>query len=160
MTPAQSGCTMANVANLGAFVQATILNPRTGQLSVYDPLVITQGTTPAGGSGGADAARHAVVTIDFGFNGTDLTQVGRHAGRAAPGQLRQRPARVDLRAGVVLQRDQLLQRRVPGRAAKAGCASRPLGVVARKTGQACPTTRNFNMVDQDPSDNVTTDRTC
>ena len=47
MSPAPSGCTMANFANLGAFVQATILNPRTGQLSVYEPLVITQGTTPA-----------------------------------------------------------------------------------------------------------------
>ena len=47
MTPAASGCTMANFANLGAFVQATILNPATGQLSVYEPLVITQGTQPA-----------------------------------------------------------------------------------------------------------------
>src|SRR6202043_1864479 len=47
MTPAQSGCTMTNAAALGAFVQATILNPQTGQLYVYDPLVITQGTTPA-----------------------------------------------------------------------------------------------------------------
>ena len=36
MTPAQSGCTMANFANLGAFVQATILNPATGALSVYE----------------------------------------------------------------------------------------------------------------------------
>ena len=47
MSPDASGCTMANVANLGAFVQATILNPRNGQLSVYEPLVITQGTQPA-----------------------------------------------------------------------------------------------------------------
>ena len=30
MTAAQSGCTMTNAANLGAFVQATILNTRTG----------------------------------------------------------------------------------------------------------------------------------
>src|SRR6266581_4717710 len=44
---ANSGCTMTNAANLGAFVQATILDPRTGALSVYNPLVITQGTTPA-----------------------------------------------------------------------------------------------------------------
>ena len=32
MSPAQSGCTMTNAANLGAFVQATILDPATGQL--------------------------------------------------------------------------------------------------------------------------------
>jgi hypothetical protein len=35
MTPQQSGCTMANFAALGAFVQATILDPATGKLSVY-----------------------------------------------------------------------------------------------------------------------------
>jgi len=46
-TPAQSGCEMTNAVSLGAFVQATILNPATGKLYVYDPLVITQGTTPA-----------------------------------------------------------------------------------------------------------------
>ena len=50
MTPAQSGCKMTNAVNLGAFVQATILNPATGQLSVYDPLVITQGTTAGRGA--------------------------------------------------------------------------------------------------------------
>ena len=76
MTPAQSGCTMANSANLGAFVQATILNPATGALSVYEPLVITQGTTPAVAPVVPTLPARAVVTIDVGFNGTDLTQVG------------------------------------------------------------------------------------
>ena len=47
MSPAASGCQMTNAVNLGAFVQATILNPATGALSVYDPLVVTQGSTPA-----------------------------------------------------------------------------------------------------------------
>ena len=45
-TPAQSGCEMSNAVNLGAFVQATILNPATGKLYVYNPLVITQGPRP------------------------------------------------------------------------------------------------------------------
>src|SRR5580700_961309 len=75
-TPAASGCTMTNAANLGAFVQATILNPRNGKLYVYNPLVITQGTTPAVNPVVPTLPRNAVVTIDFGFNGTDLTQVG------------------------------------------------------------------------------------
>ncbi|HJZ06434.1 MAG TPA: hypothetical protein VJ283_00010, partial [Trebonia sp.] len=70
MTAAQSGCTMTNAANLGAFVQATILNPRTGQLAVYDPLVITQGTTPAVAPVVPTLPANAIVTIDFGFNGT------------------------------------------------------------------------------------------
>ena len=47
MSPAASGCQMTNAVNLGAFVQATILNPATGALSVYDPLVVTQGSAPA-----------------------------------------------------------------------------------------------------------------
>ena len=67
---------MTNAANLGAFVQATILDPRTGTLSVYNPLVITQGTSPAVAPVVPKLPRHAIVTIDFGFNGTDLTQVG------------------------------------------------------------------------------------
>ena len=75
-TPAASGCNMANAVNLGAFVQATILNPSTGALSVYNPLVITAGTTPAVAPVVPKLPRHAIVTIDFGFNGTDLTQVG------------------------------------------------------------------------------------
>src|SRR6202011_755410 len=76
MTPAAAGCTMANAANLGAFVQATILDPATGKLAVYEPLVITQGTTPAIAPVVPTLPAGAVVTIDFGFNGTNLTQVG------------------------------------------------------------------------------------
>ena len=64
MTPAQSGCQMSNAAALGAFVQATILNPATGKLSVYDPLVITQGTTPAVAPVVPTLPRNAIVTID------------------------------------------------------------------------------------------------
>ena len=75
-TPAQSGCEMTNAVNLGAFVQATILNPATGKLFVYDPLVITQGTTPAVAPVVPTLPSDAIVTIDFGFNGTDLFQVG------------------------------------------------------------------------------------
>src|ERR1700684_1675079 len=76
MTPEASGCTMTNAANLGAFVEPPIRDPRTGKLYVYDPLVITQGTTPAVAPVVPKLPRNAIVTIDFGFNGTDLTQVG------------------------------------------------------------------------------------
>ena len=40
------GCEMSN-ADLQAFVEADIINPRTGHITVYNPLVITEGTTPA-----------------------------------------------------------------------------------------------------------------
>jgi hypothetical protein len=85
MTPAQSGCTMTNAQALGAFVQATILDPATGALSVYNPLVITQGTTAAVAPTVPVLPANAVVTIDFGFNGTDLTQVGATANALAQG---------------------------------------------------------------------------
>jgi len=154
MSPAASGCTMANVGNLGAFVQATILNPRTGQLSVYEPLVITQGTQPAAAPVLPRLPRHAVVTIDFGFNGTNLTQIG-----ATPEALRQGNC-VNGQAGSIFGQVSFCNGisffSAAFRAEREGRLRVPASGVSPKTGQACPTTRNFNMVDQDPSDNVTT----
>ena len=83
-SPAASGCQMINSVNLGAFVQATILNTRTGALSVYDPLVVTKGTKPAVAPVVPKLPRHAVITIDIGFNGAILRQAG-----ATRGALRQ-----------------------------------------------------------------------
>ena len=122
-TPAASGCTMANAANLGAFVQATILNPRTGALSVYNPLVVTAGDHAGRPAGGAEAAaardRHHRLRVQR--HGPDPG--GRDAQRAGPGQLRQRPG-LGLRPGVVLQRHQLLQHGVAADARGAAVRSR------------------------------------
>ena len=152
-SPAASGCTMANFANLGAFVQATILNPANGQLSVYEPLVITQGTQPAVAPVVPKLPRHAVVTIDFGFNGTSLTQVG-----ASRNALREGNCVNGLKGSIFGQvsfcngtqffttayRDEWVGRlKIPA-----------LGQ-SPKSGEACPSTRSFQLVDQDPSDNVT-----
>jgi len=76
MTPAESGCRMTNAARLGAFVQATIVDPATGRLSVYGPLVVTRGIRPAVKPTIPPIPADAVVTIAFGFNGKDLFQVG------------------------------------------------------------------------------------
>jgi hypothetical protein len=162
MSPAQSGCTMANATNLGAFVQATILNPRTGQLYVYNPLVITQGTTPAIAPVVPALPRNAVVTIDFGFNGTDLTQVGatRNAirqGNCVNGQGGSDFGQVSFCNGTTFFNDAFqLERegrlRVPseGTSSKIVASGGNLG-----SGQECPTVRNFEVIDQDQSDNVT-----
>ena len=164
MTPAQSGCTMTNAANLGAFVQATILNPATGQLAVYDPLVITQGTTPAVAPTVPTLPRNAIVTIDFGFNGTDLTQVG-----ATPNTLRNADCvngtpgsvfgQVSFCNGINffnaahrLEAEGKLVVPSEGTSGKIVASGGALG-----TGQDCPVTHNFDMIDQDPSDNVTTE---
>jgi hypothetical protein len=162
MTPAQSGCTMTNATNLGAFVQATILNRATGALSVYDPLVITQGTTPAVAPTVPTLPQNAVVTIDFGFNGTVLTQVGATAnalqqGRCVNGQAGSPFGQVSFCNGTnffntafALERQGKLTVPAAGTSTKIVASGGQLG-----TGQTCPTTRNFDMVDQDQSDNVT-----
>jgi hypothetical protein len=163
-SPAASGCEMTNAVNLGAFVQATILNPRTGALSVYDPLVITQGTTPAVTPTAPALPRNAVVTVDFGFNGTDLFQVGAtpdalqqgHCVNGQPGSIFGQVSFCNgtkfFTAAFRLEREGKLVVPSEGTSAKIVPTDGALG-----TGTDCPVTRNFDMVDQDPSDNVTTE---
>jgi hypothetical protein len=154
MTPAASGCNMANAAALGAFVQATILDPATGALSVYEPLVITQGTTPAAAPVVPTLPAGAIVTIDVGFNGTDLTQVGATANALAQGRC------VNGLNGSVFGQVSFCNGtqffRAAFRAEAAGTLTVPAtGTATKAAGVACPTVRNFNMIDQDQSDNVT-----
>ncbi len=161
-TPAASGCQMINSVNLGAFVQATILNPRTGALAVYNPLVITQGTTPAVKPVVPKLPENAIVTIDFGFNGTFLYQVG-----ATPNALAQGNC-VDGEGGSAFGQVSFCNGinffNAALRMISEGSMARPVAGTSRKmvatagaigTGNTCPTTRNFDMIDQDPSDNVT-----
>src|SRR5580698_6939164 len=164
MSPAQSGCTMANAVALGAFVQATILNTQTGQLSVYDPLVITKGTTPAVAPVVPVLPARYVATIDFGFNGTDLIQVGATANTLAGancvngsqgsvfGQVSFCNGTEFFAVAHRMEAEGRLTVPSEGRSNKII----PSGG-ANGTGTACPTTHNFDMVDQDPSDNVTTE---
>ena len=154
MTPAASGCTMANFANLGAFVQATILDPATGALSVYEPLVITKGTQPAAAPVVPALPAGAVVTIDFGFNGTNLTQVG-----ATRNALRQGNCVNGLNGSIFGQVSFCNGTQFFQAAARAGAQRKlviPATATSAQTKQPCLTTRSFQMIDQDQSDNVTT----
>jgi hypothetical protein len=161
---AASGCQMINSTNLGAFVQATILNPVTGALSVYDPLVVTQGTRPAVAPVVPRLPRDAIVTIDFGFNGTDLFQVGATPDALREGHCTDGPAgsvfgQVSFCNGVDFF-DAAFSLMHEGRLVvpSAGHSKKIVPTAgAMGTGDQCPTTRNFELVDQDPSDNVTTE---
>jgi hypothetical protein len=153
MTPQASGC-MENNPNLNAFVQATILNPATGQLQVYEPLVITQGTQAAAAPVVPVLPRGAVVTIDVGFNGTNLTQLGATAaalrqGRCVNGLTGSIFGQVSFCNGTGF-----FQAAV--RAEQQGRLVIPAAAVSPVSGQPCPTTRSFTLIDQDQSDNVTT----
>jgi hypothetical protein len=165
MTPVESGCRMSNAAKLGAFVQATILNPATGALSVYDPLVVTRGTRPAVKPTTPPIPANAVVTIDFGFNGTDLIPVGATPATLAQagcvsGQPGSAFGQVSFCNGVnfwdAVQKDEregLLKVPSPGTSDKIIPSGGDIG-----TGRACPVTRNFEVAAaQASANNVTTE---
>ncbi len=149
-TPYQlgDGCSEAN-PNQAAFAEATILSPN-GQVQVYNPLVITQGTTPAAAPVVPAVPRGAQVILDFGFNGTNLVLTGRGAmqrqsgcvdalGQSAIGQVSACNAVPFYRlADLLIARGTL---RVP-----------PVG--ASLDGQPCEDTRDFALIDQDQSDNT------
>jgi hypothetical protein len=141
------GCSMANAGSQGAFVEATILSP-TGQLSVYSPLVVTAGTQPAVAPAAPAIAAGSVVEISVGFNGTNLylTGAGAVQGRC-----------VDALGQSVIGQVSACDAVAFYRAANADIAKGTLKIPAAGTatdGQACQTTRDFALIDQDQSDNV------
>jgi hypothetical protein len=153
-SPAASGCNMANSAVNGTFVQATIINPRTGQLFVYNPLVITQGTTAAVAPVAPNLPRNAVVIINVGNNGNTLTLLNTPGTNSI-----QQGGCVNGLAGSIFGEDSYCNGarffRVANQDIRAGRTVIPaLGTSA--AGLACPSTRAFGIVDQDQSDNVTT----
>ena len=72
------GCTWENGDTEGVFIDATILAPN-GQLQLYNPLVITQGTTPEVAPTPPTIARGSRVILSVGYNGNALALVGRGA---------------------------------------------------------------------------------
>ena len=150
-TPYQlgDGCSMASAATEGAFVEATILSPN-GQLQVYNPLVITAGTTSAATPAAPTIAPGSQVILDFGFNGTNLVLQGRGArqGRC-----------VDALGQSVIGQVSACNAVNFYNLANSEIARGVLTVPPAGTsldGQPCLTTRDFGTVDQDQSDNVIT----
>ncbi|MFJ9778074.1 hypothetical protein ACIRSS_00730 [Amycolatopsis sp. NPDC101161] len=136
----------------GAFAEAAILDPATGKLSVYRPLVVDAGRGPAAPPVVPVLPRGAVVGLWFGFNGDTLTLGGSPAalragqcvnglGRSLFGQVAFCGAQAFFDAANKAVRAGKL--RIP-----------PLG--RAKDGRPCPSVRDFSLVDQDQSDNVTT----
>ena len=142
------GCSMANAAQ-EAFVEATIVAPN-GSVQVYNPLVITQGTTPAATPVAPTIARGSQVIIDGGFNGTNLVVLGNGARRAGC---------VDALGQSVIGQVFACNAVNFYRMANALIARGTLVVPPSGTatdGQACLTVRDFGAIDQDQSDNVIT----
>ena len=143
------GCDQTNV-DLSVFVEATILNRVTGKLNIYTPLVINEGTSPLLPFAPIITSNHT-VGIWFGSN-KNLNLIGNGSSLAqgiCNDGLPNDPfgqvgacnseqffidAKIAINHGLI---------RVP-----------PLGTGLN--GKPCYTTRSFEIVDQDQSDNVDT----
>jgi hypothetical protein len=204
--PAQGPCHEAN-ADQTAFVQGAIINTTTGQISIYDPLVIDQGSTPAVAPVVPKLPMNSVVALWFGYNGDNLTLAGADqmlgvspsqpmsASAASTGATAastasstgaqappvtagfEFPASAPTSDFLLQQADCVSGEDINGKfstftqvaacnapaffaAADAAIAAGKLTVPSPGTaadGESCLTTRSFALVDQDQSDNVTTE---
>jgi hypothetical protein len=186
--PANGPCNEAN-ATQSAFVQAVILDPATGAMSAYEPLVIDKGTQPAVAPVTPTLPANAVVGIWFGDNATILALQknalnngrGNNQGQANNASPIQNAAQAQNNAlkthmqfgGQGVQNGNCVNGTpnspfgqfaycnavnffsVANNLIQAGKITIPaLGTAS--DGNACPTTRNFSVVDMDQSDNVQT----
>ena len=135
-----------------AFVQAAVLDPATGQISIYNPLVIDAGAKPAAAPVVPTLPANAVVGIWFGANGIGLRLQGTDAGT-----LRNANCVNGLGTSIFGQvtycnapaffekANQLIQQKT----------LTPPALGTANDGMMCPSIRDFSVVDQDQSDNVT-----
>jgi len=136
-----------------AFVQAAIFDPATSTISIYNPLVVDRGATPAIAPLVPKLPANAIVAIWFGYNGGNLTLVPSQAGDLANNSC------VNGSRGSVFGQYAYCNAPAFFTAANAAITAGKLAVPAlgtAKDGRACPTVRDFFVVDQDQSDNVQT----
>jgi hypothetical protein len=148
--PKNGPCHEAN-SDQAAFVQGSIFNFDTGEIDVYNPLVIDLGTRPAVNPVVPKIPRNAVVALWFGFNGDNLTL------RSANNSLQEGRCVNGVKNGIF---GQFAYCNAPlffgevNQAISLGTLTPPaLGM--GKDGKPCMSVRDFGIVDQDQSDNVT-----
>ena len=149
--PSNGPCNEANTMQ-AAFVQGAILDPTTGAISIYNPLVIDKGTQPAVAPIVPAIPKGAVIALWFGFNGNNL-RLGSDAGSLAAGKC------VNGANGSIFGQFAYCNAPAFFHSANQAIAAHtltppPLGT--GKDGLTCPTVRDFSVVDMDQSDNVTT----
>jgi hypothetical protein len=149
--PTQGKCDEANI-NSSAFVQAAIFDPETGEISIYNPLVIDADSLPAATPIQPTLPRHAIVALWFGFNGNNLLQQG-----ASAGVLEESNCVNGLPNNNLFTQFSYCNAPAFFKAANRAIREGRLQVPRRgfaSDGSHCPTVRDFYVVDQDQSDNL------
>jgi hypothetical protein len=147
-TDGDAGDCHETVTDQSAFVEAAIIDPQTGDVSIYHPVVVDEGTAPAAAPVPVRLPQGAVVGVWFGFNGDTLT-LGGPGARSCVNGLPDSPF------------GQFAYCNAPAffSAANTAIAAGKLTLPALGTGRdglPCPTVRDFSVVDQDQSDNLAT----
>jgi hypothetical protein len=148
LTSAGQGPCHESNPNQAAFVEGAVLEPSTGKVFAYNPLVVDRGTRPAIAPTRPDLPDGAVVGIWIGYNGGALTLRGSGREECITGV-----------AGSPFGQNAFCNAAEFFEAANQAIRSGKLAVPAlgtAKDGKPCPTTRDFSVVDQDQSDNTTT----
>jgi hypothetical protein len=147
---ANNPCTQAG--NGASFVQGAVIDLDTGVVSIYNPLVIDQGTTAATPPVLPTLPHNNIIGLWFGTNGDTLTLVDQQGSLSSGkcvngikdsifGQFAYCNAvEFFIAANVAILEGKLT---VPS-------------LTTATDGYPCPTTRSFFIVDQDQSDNVVT----
>ncbi len=148
----QGPCNESN-PNQAVFVQGAVIDPVTGHIAIYNPLVIDEGTKPALAPVLPQLPPGGIVALWGGGNDNNTTL------RSTQGSLRQGHCVNGIHGsifGQVWYCNALAFFKAANRAIAAGKLVPP-PVGNAKDGLPCPTVRDYSVVDQDQSDNVTTD---
>jgi hypothetical protein len=128
-----------------SFVQASIINPKTGKISVYNPLLIDKDTDPLVKPVVPEIEEGSIVGLWFGSNGDTIVLDGDlEAGNCVNG------------LGADSPFGQFAYCNAPKFFKVANKKAKIPELRQASDGQLCPTARSFMLVDQDPSDNVQT----
>jgi hypothetical protein len=150
--PANGPCNESN-PNQAVFVQGAVIDPATGQVSIYNPLVVDKGTKPAIAPVVPTLPAGGIVALWGGGNDNNTTL------RGVQGSLGQGNCVNGVNGSIF---GQVWYCNAPAffQAANQAIAAGklvPPAIGKAKDGLPCPTVRDFSVVDQDQSDNVTSD---
>ncbi len=150
--PDNGPCNESN-PNQAVFIQGAVIDPATGHIAIYNPLVIDKGTKPAIAPVVPQLPPGGIVALWGGGNDNNTTLRGTH-GSLGQGHC------VNGSNGSIFGQVWYCNAPAFFQAANQAIAAGklvPPPIGKAKDGLPCPTVRDFSVVDQDQSDNVTTD---